>query len=320
MSFAILGTGKKVPQKILTNKDLSEMVDTDNEWIVGRTGIENRHIATTETMTEMCIEAAESALENAGVKPEELDLIICATIRGDYLTPSQACVIQQGIGATCIAFDVNAACSGFIYALDLADSYFISGKAEKILIVAFEMMSKLIDWNDRNTCVLFGDGGGAVVLGKGDDLLAIKLTASGNTELLSIPNLNGECPFGESVQQKQILKMNGSEVFKFAVNGIINELETVIIKADLDKDDIDYVVLHQANMRIISLAKQKLGMKKAIFVSNLANYGNTSAGSIPILLDEMNRGNMLKKGQLIAFVAFGGGLTTGACVLRWSKD
>ena len=320
MSFQILGTGKSVPEKILTNQDLSDLVDTNNEWIVDRTGIVNRRIATTETMSGMCIDAAKAALENANVKAEELDLIICATIRGDYLTPSQACVIQQGIGANCIAFDVNAACSGFLYALDLADSYFISGKVRKVLVVAFEMMSKLIDWNDRNTCVLFGDGGGAVVLGQGDDLLAIGLTASGNTDLLSIPNTNGECPFSESFQQKQILKMNGSEVFKFAVNGIINELSTVIGKAGLDKNDIDFVVLHQANLRIISYAKQKLKMKKAEFVSNLQNYGNTSSGSIPIMLDEMNRGNRMKKGQLIALVAFGGGLTTGACILRWSKD
>ena len=320
MSFRIIGTGKCVPEKILSNQDLSEMVDTNDEWIVTRTGISNRRIATKETMTQMSIESARLALEDSNTKPEELDLIICATIRGDYLTPSQSCIIQEGIGASCPAFDVNAACSGFIYALDVADSYFRSGKVNKVLVVAYEMMSKLIDWNDRNTCVLFGDGGGAVVLEKGNDLLAIRTTASGNTKLLSIPNMMGGSPFDESIQEKQILNMNGAEVFKFAVNGIVQEVAAVLEKANLDKDDINVVILHQANMRIIQSAKQKLKMKKAEFFSNLDQYGNTSSGSIPILMDELNRGKMLKDGQLILMVAFGGGLTTGACILRWNKN
>lgn len=319
MSFRILGTGKCVPQKILSNQELSEMVDTNDEWIVSRTGISNRRIATTETMTTMSIEAARLALEDSNTDPEDLDLIICSTIRGDYMTPSQACIIQNGIGASCPAYDVNAACSGFLYAMDIADSYFRSGKVKKVLIVAFEMMSKLIDWNDRNTCVLFGDGGGAVVLEAGEDLLAIRITASGNTEMLAIPNMNGDSPFDSTIKQKQFLKMNGAEVFKFAVNGIIKEIADVLEKANLSKNDIDVVVLHQANLRIIQSAKQKLKMKNAEFYSNLDQYGNTSSGSIPILLDELNRDQKLKNGQLIVMVAFGGGLTTGACIVRWNK-
>lgn len=320
MSFTIIGTGRCLPERILSNEEISEMVDTSDEWIVSRTGIRNRRIATSETMSDLCINAAKSALLNSNTQPEELDLIICATIRGDYLTPSQACIIQEGIGATCPSFDVNAACTGFLYAMDIAQSYFISKKVKKVLIVAYELMSKLVDWNDRNTCVLFGDGGGAVVLGEGDNLLAIKLTAQGNKDMLSIPNFAGNSPFNLSTGETQILRMNGPEVFKFAVSKIIEELKAVIAKSGLDKDDIDVVILHQANMRIIDFAKQMLKMDKTTFVSNLDQHGNTSAGSIPILLDELHQNKVLKKGQLVAMVAFGGGLTTGACIVRWDRD
>jgi 3-oxoacyl-[acyl-carrier-protein] synthase-3 len=320
MSFTIIGTGRCLPEKILSNEEVSGMVDTNDEWIVSRTGIRNRRIATSETMSDLCINAAKAALLNSNTQPEELDLIICATIRGDYLTPSQACIIQEGIGATCPAFDVNAACTGFLYAMDIAQSYFISKKVKKVLIVAYELMSKLVDWNDRNTCVLFGDGGGAVVLGEGDDLLAIKLTAQGNKDILSIPNFEGNSPFNLSTGETQCLRMNGQEVFKFAVNKIIDELKAVIAQSGLDKDDIDIVILHQANMRIIDFAKQMLKMDKTTFVSNLDQHGNTSAGSIPILLDELHQNKVLKKGQLVAMVAFGGGLTTGACIVRWNRD
>ncbi len=320
MSFRISGTGKCLPRKILGNQELSTMVETNDEWIVSRTGISNRRIATDETMSMMTIEAARTALEDARMDPLELDLIICSTIRGDFMTPSQACVIQAGIGAQCPAFDVNAACTGFLYAMDIAESYFRSGKVRKVLIVAFEMMSKLIDWNDRNTCVLFGDGGGAVVLEPGNDLLSISLTAKGQHETLSIPNMSGNSPFDKTPSiSRQCLQMNGAEVFKFAVNGIVSEIAAVLHKAGLDKSDIDAVILHQANLRIIQSAKQRLKMKKAEFFSNLEQVGNTSSGTIPILLDQLSRGQKLKNGQLIVMVAFGGGLTTGACILRWNK-
>jgi 3-oxoacyl-[acyl-carrier-protein] synthase-3 len=182
------------------------------------------------------------------------------------------------------------------------------------------MMSKLIDWNDRNTCVLFGDGGGAVVLEPGNDLLSISLTAKGQHETLSIPNMSGNSPFDKTPSiSRQCLQMNGAEVFKFAVNGIVSEIAAVLHKAGLDKSDIDAVILHQANLRIIQSAKQRLKMKKAEFFSNLEQVGNTSSGTIPILLDQLSRGQKLKNGQLIVMVAFGGGLTTGACILRWNK-
>jgi len=319
MGFRILGTGSVVPVKSLSNQDLAGMVDTSDEWIVSRTGISSRRISSGETMTELCVDSSLLALENAGVRADELDLIICATICGDYITPSQASLIQSNIGASCPAFDINAACSGFLYALDTANAYFAAGKANKILVVAYDTLSKFVDWTDRNTCVLFGDGGGAVVLDKGDDLLGIKLTSQGNAEILNIPCYN-ESPFGSEGVNKQFLHMNGQEVFKFAVNSIVTEMTALLKECEVSKDEVDLVLLHQANIRIINSARQRLGMPEEKFMSNLSRYGNTSAGSIPVLLDELNRTGVLKKGQLIALVAFGGGLTTGACLLRWDKE
>lgn len=316
MSFRILGTGSVVPDRSLSNNDLAGMVDTSDEWIVSRTGISSRRISSGETMTDLCVKSSLLALENAEVSPDELDLIICATICGDYITPSQASLIQSEIGATCPAFDVNAACSGFIYALDTASAYLSSGKASKILVVAYDSLSKFVDWTDRNTCVLFGDGGGAVVLDKGDDLLGINLTSEGNAEILNIPCHN-ESPFGSETVTRQFLQMNGQEVFKFAVSRIVTEMKKLIQNCEVSADEIDYVLLHQANIRIINAARQRLGMPESKFMSNLARYGNTSAGSIPVLLDELNRNGTLRKGQILALIAFGGGLTTGACLLRW---
>lgn len=316
MSFKILGTGRAVPEKIVANDDLSEMVETSDEWITTRTGIKQRRVMTDETMTQLCVESSQEALERAGVSAGELDLIICATLRGDCITPSQACLIQKGIGAKCPAFDINAACSGFVYALDVAHSYFSAKRVKKVLIVAFEAMSKLVDWKDRNTCVLFGDGGGSVVLGEGDSLLAIHLTAEGDDGLLKIPNTDGNSPFSTSKGTNQFLDMNGSEVFKFAVNRIVKELTDVIKACGLEKKDIDAVILHQANSRILDFAKQRLKMPGTKFLTNLDRHGNTSAGSIPILLDEMIENKTLKPGHKVAMVAFGGGMTTGACVIE----
>lgn len=317
MSFRILGTGSFVPQKVVSNEDLSRMVDTSDDWIVSRTGISNRRVTTSESMNELCIKSSLLALENAHVAPAELDLILCATICGDYITPSQACLIQAGIGASCPAFDINAACSGFLYALDVAEGYFRAGKAKKILVVAYDTLSKFVDWNDRNTCVLFGDGGGAVVLGEGADLLGIRLTSEGNADLINIPCQN-DSPFDSEAPVKQYLRMNGTEVFKFAVSRIVSEIDCLLADCGITKDDIDLVLLHQANIRIINAARARLDMDESKFLSNIGEYGNTSAGSIPVLLDELNRHGILKKGQLLIFMAFGGGLTTGACVLRWN--
>ena len=319
MSFSILGTGSAVPEYVLTNDRLTEMVDTSDEWITTRTGIKRRHIMTTETITELCTKAARQALEDANTVPEELDMIICATLRGEFVTPSQACVIQQELGATCPAFDVNGACSGFIYALDVADGYFARNKAEKILVIGFDNLSSITDWTDRNTCVLFGDGGGAVVLGKGDDLLSIHVTAKGNHQVLYAPRGQNLSPMSEIQQFPPAIYMNGKEVYKFAVVSMVKGIRRAIKDAGLTQKDIDLVVPHQANYRIIEAAAEKLDSDKSRYVCNIAEYGNTAAGCIPISLDEINRTGRVKNGDYVVLCAFGGGLTTGGCVIRWNK-
>ena len=246
MSFTILGTGKAVPEYVLTNDELSTMVETNDEWITTRTGIKERRICKGETLTELTVRAANDALENAGVTPEQLDLIICSTMRGENITPSQACIIQKEIGATCPAFDVNAACSGFIYALDIADGYFARKKVKKVLVVSMDNLSNIIDWQDRGTCVLFGDGGAAAVLGEGDDLLAINLTAVGNDKVLRIPHGTNSSPFYEHEEQRAVLHMEGNEVYKFAVNAMSTGIKKAIADAGLEMKDVDCAIPHQA--------------------------------------------------------------------------
>lgn len=319
MGFNIIGTGSAYPECAKTNEDLSGLVETSDEWISTRTGIKSRHVSTTETMTEYTSRAGRLALENAGITADDLDLIICATIRGDYITPSLGCMVQKELGASCPAFNVNAACSGFIYALDVALGYFARKKAKKILVVAAECMSKLVDWEDRSTCVLFGDGAGAVVLAEGDGLLSIKLSASGSKDFLKIDSAAGNSPFWQETELNPYLEMNGREVYKFAVSAMCSDLEEVIREAGLTVQDIDFVLPHQANMRIIETAKGKLGIPPERYRMNIERFGNTSSASIPILLDELNRAGELKSGSILAMTAFGGGMTTGACVIRWNK-
>ena len=320
MSFTILGTGKAVPEYVLTNDELSTMVETNDEWITTRTGIKERHICKNETLTELTVRAANDALENAGVKPEQLDLIICSTMRGENITPSQACVIQKEIGATCPAFDVNAACSGFIYALDIADGYFVRKKVKYVLVVSMDNLSNIIDWQDRGTCVLFGDGGAAAVLGEGDDLLAINLTAVGNDKVLRIPHGTNSSPFYEHEEQRAVLHMEGNEVYKFAVNAMSTGIKKAVADAGLEMKDVDCVIPHQANIRIINTSAKNLDIPRERFFCNVMHYGNTSSGSVPMALDEANRSGFIKKGDIIAMCAFGAGLTTGSCVIRWSKE
>lgn len=320
MSFSILGTGKAVPEYVLTNDELSTMVETSDEWISTRTGIKKRHICKEETITELCVQAAEEAMSNAGVTAKELDLIICATLRGEYITPSQACVVQKELGATCPAFDINAACSGFIYALDVAAGFFARGRVKKVLVVALDNLSNIINWRDRNTCVLFGDGGGAAVLGEGDALLSIEITAKGDTDVLKCPHGENTSPFYKHPSEHPYLYMNGPEVYKFAVVSMVKGIKRAIKNAGLKEEDIDWVIPHQANIRIIETAVSKLKIPSERFIRTIAEYGNTSGGSCAIALADSEKKGIFKKGDNIVFCAFGSGLTTGSCVIRWDKD
>lgn len=318
MSFQILGTGSFAPEKIVTNDDLSTMVETSDEWITKRVGVKERHVCTTETNTDMGVAAAQAALENAGVRPEELDLIIGATISADTISPGLAGMVQNRIGATCPCFDMNVACPGFLFALDVADGFFARKRAKKVLVVSSERMSGMIDWTDRGTCVIFGDGAGAAVLGEGDNYLSSTLSTIGGEDVISIPTKWDNSPFYEKELGKNVVHMQGQETYKFAVTSMVRDVRLVMEQAGITGDQVKAVIPHQANYRIINEARRRLPeIAPEKFLMNIDRFGNTSSASEPILLDEANRQGLLQRGDYVVLTAFGGGLSTAACVVRW---
>jgi 3-oxoacyl-[acyl-carrier-protein] synthase-3 len=316
MSFTILGTGHYLPERSVSNEELAEFLDTSDEWIYKRLGIHNRRVCTTESAAFLAFRAGQAALEHSGVTPEELDLIVCATISEDCASPSMACLVQNMLGARCPAFDVSAACSGFIYALDTAAGFFARKAVRRVLVIGAERMTRLLDWTDRGTAIIFGDGAGAAVLGPGDAYLASRLCAKGGDDVLKIPQFAGECPFYTREKETPFLRMNGQETFKFAVHSMQKDLLDVISQAGLQEEDIDWVIPHQANIRIIDAARKRLRIPPERYCTNIENTGNTSAASVPILLDELWRSGKLKNGDYIAMTSFGAGLTSAACLLR----
>lgn len=316
MSFRISGTGMYVPENIVTNDDLSKIVETNDEWIRTRVGIERRHVATTETAADMAYEAAKAALENSGCSAEELDLIIVSTLTGEFASPSVSCLVQKMLGAHCMAFDIPAACSGFLFVLETAAGYFARG-AKKVLVIGAERMSRIVDWSDRSTCVIFGDGAGAAVLEAGENYISSVFNVQGNDEVIRIPNYIGKSPFYKNEQEEPYVHMNGQETFKYAVSNMTADIKKVLEKAGYGIDDVRYVVPHQANLRIIDAASRRSGIPLDKFYVNIQEYGNTSSASIPIALDEMNRSGLLERGDLLLFTAFGSGLASAACLIRW---
>jgi len=316
MGFQIVGTGRAVPEHILTNEEVSKLVDTTDEWITVRTGIKSRFVSTHETITDLASQAAVKALQKAGIDAKELDLIVCSTVMAEHASPSLSCMVQKEIGATCPAFDINAACSGFVYGLDIADAYITTGKAETVLVVGAEVMTRHVDWTDRASCVLFGDGAGAVILKKGDGLKAIRLTAKGDDKLLTIGSTFCKSPFGKQPVLDPHFKMNGTEVFKFAVGAGLKDVKTVMKEAGVTSDEVKMVIPHQANLRIFQAIKEKLGLSDDQVASGIDHYGNTSSASIPLMLDELIEAGRLVPGDIIVMTAFGGGLTSGACVIK----
>ena len=325
MKIGILGTGSYVPEKVLTNDDLAKIVDTNDEWITTRTGIKERRIvAENEATSDLAIKAAERAIENAGVDKNEIELVIVATITPDHVAASTAAVVQNKLGIRAAAFDLSAACTGFIYAYASGYSFIKAGIYKKVLVIGAEIMSSIVDWQDRNTCVLFGDGAGAAILGEVEigGHLALHLVAdgSGASELL-VPSSGTRKPITkETIENKEVyLQMNGREIFKFAVKAFPESVDDVLMQTHLTADDIDLFIPHQANIRIIeSIAKRyKQPMEK--FFVNLHKYGNTSGATIPIALDEANREGRLKKGDKFVATGFGGGLTYGSMLVEWSK-
>lgn len=316
----ILGTGSALPARRVTNDDLAQFLDTSDEWIRTRTGIVERRVMDGESVLSLAREAAVNALENSKTTAADIEMVIVSTVKGDTLTPSTASQLQGEIGACCPAFDINAACSGFLYALDLASLYIDSGRAKRILVACAEGITRLCDWTDRSTCVLFGDGAGAVVVAPGDGLLATRLTSSPNFDVLNAYHHPGNSPFQQNKRPATYMHMAGQEVYKFAVSTPSESIRAVAQEAGVALDDIDHFVLHQANMRILEAVRTRLRQPKEKFASNIERTGNTSSASVPILLDELNRAGALKQGELIAMSAFGAGLTSGTALLRWMPE
>ncbi|WP_143804172.1 beta-ketoacyl-ACP synthase III [Paenibacillus sp. FSL R7-0337] len=321
----IIGTGKYVPEKVLTNSDLEKIVETNDEWIVSRTGIRERHIAAPEQATsDLAYEAALKALESAGMKAEELDLIIVATVTPDSAFPSTACILQDKLGAkNAAAFDLSAACSGFVYSLATATGFIQNGMYNNALVIGADTLSRITDYTDRNTCVLFGDGAGAVIVGEvpeGRGFQSFDLGAEGSGgSLLNLEAGGSRLPASQQTveDKKHFIYMNGREVFKFAVRVMGSATERVLTKAGLSKENIDLFVPHQANIRIIQSAMQRLDLPPEKVVVNVDKYANTSAASIPLALVEAAEEGRMKAGDAVLMVGFGGGLTWGASVLIW---
>lgn len=347
MTTEIIGIGSYLPEKIVTNDRLAEVMDTSDEWIYSRTGIHSRHIAVDETVADMAVRAALAALYNAGISPKEISMIIVATITGEQSMPGTASRVQAAIGAVnAAAFDIGAACSGFIYALDIADSFIKSNPDMKILIVGAEAMSRSVDWKDRSTCVLFGDGAGAAVIAMDADGTHISSTQSRDAAGTSLTNQHSitgirdiriysdgkgaEYLYMNDRKNKNMFEdtfstydrymhMDGQRVFQFAVKTMPEAIQTMLDDNAIKPEEIDMYILHQANTRIISSVAKRLGVDVSRFPQNLETVGNTSAASIPILLDELNKRNMLKEGMKLVIAGFGGGLSWGTAFIIWHQ-
>nr|WP_314045060.1 beta-ketoacyl-ACP synthase III [uncultured Leptotrichia sp.] len=325
MRVGIMGTGSYVPERILTNNDLAKIVDTNDEWITTRTGIRERRIAADDEATsDLAFKAAEKAIIDAGIDKNEIELIIVATMTQDHLTPSTAALVQDKLGIKAAAFDVSAACTGFIYGFTAGYSFIKAGIYKKVLVIGAETMSRVTDWEDRGTCILFGDGAGAVVLGEVETggFLASHLAAdgSGACELIVPAGGSRKAATAETIENREVyLKMNGREVFKFAVKAFPESVENVLTQQNLTADDIDIFIPHQANVRIIEAIAKRFKQPLDKFFVNLHKYGNTSGASIPIALDEASKEGRFKKGDKIVATGFGGGLTYGSILFEWSK-
>ena len=325
IAVGILGTGKAVPERVLTNDDLSKIVETSDEWIRTRTGIgERRIIEDHMASSDLAVMAAENALAKAGISAEEIDLIICGTVTSDYAFPSTACLVQNRIGAkNAAAFDLSAGCTGFLYGLSTAVPMLQSGAYKHALVIGVETLSRITDYTDRSTCVLFGDGAGAAVLGpveEGKGFLAFEMGADGSGGELLIQEAGGSRnPATQEtvLARKHFISMAGNEVFKFAVRILGNASEAALKKAGLGKEDIDFLIPHQANVRIIESAVNRLGLSPDKVYVNIQNYGNMSSASIPIALHEALELGKISEGDIVVLVGFGAGLTWGATVIRW---
>lgn len=326
MTTRIIGTGSAIPSRVVTNQELETFLDTSDTWIQERTGIGSRHAATTETTTSLAAEACRKALEDAGKKADEVDLILAATVSPDCTFPCLACEIQAAIGAdNATAYDINAACAGFLFALNSANAYIQCGMYRNALIVGAEVLTKIVDWNDRSSCILFGDGAGAAFVQEEEEGVVAMVQGANGKKGMALYRYEGQVnnPFREAAATEEeskgsgYLEMNGQEVFRFAVSQVPDSIQKVLVKAGWDKSEVDHYILHQANARIIQSIAKRIGEPEEKFPMNLHDYGNMSSASIPVLLDELNRAGKLKRGEKIIMSGFGAGLTYGATAVIW---
>lgn len=315
----IIGTGSVHPKRSVSNEMLEKFLETTDEWITERTGIKERCVISSEKLEDLATEAANKALENAGLTAKDIDFIICSNVVNEYVTPALSCIIQGKLGATCPTVDINAACAGFIFALDMAEDKLQCKKAKNILIVCAEEPSRMVSWKNRSTCVLFGDGAGAAVVTEGDEMKAIRLTTSSLTDVLYYQRALEPTPYIDKEENYEPLVMKGREVFKHAVTSSCRDIRTLLNQTNLKPEDIKYYVLHQANRRIIDSIRNFLGVDESRVPHNVERYGNISSAALPALLDELNREGKLQKGDKLVFSAFGAGFTTGACIIEWAK-
>lgn len=319
MAYTVTGTGSALPERIVSNDDLSSFLDTSDEWIYTRTGISTRHICTDETLDDLAVEASLRALESAGLKAEDLDLIVCSTTSGDHLMPAEACAVAERIGAHCPAFDVSAACAGFVFALDTADGWFCRGRAKRALVLSAEKMSRLLDWEDRGTCVLFGDGAAAVIAeAGGESPLWSRLVTKPDVASLDVPGLVGNSPFGGDAEARPSkLLMKGRKVFHFAVSSIEEELRALSDETGIALSDIDHFIFHQANERILDAVAKRLALPPERMAHTIKETGNISSACIPLALDRMAHEGSLHDGGLIVLCGFGAGLDIATTLIRW---
>jgi len=307
-----------VPQRVLTNDEISAWVDTSDEWITERTGIKARHISDGENSSDLAVQVAKKLLENAKMSPADVDLVLVATTTGDYNSPTVACIVQEAVGATnAAALDVNAACTGFVYGFSVAQKFLLSGQYRNVMLIGTEVLSKYVDWTDRGTCILFGDGAGGMILSAdAQKAYGEKLHARGDKKVITVNHQEVENPFSKRKRSLGQIAIDGQEVFKFAVKSVAENIAALMEQMKMSLDEVDYIIPHQANQRIIDGIAKKLKLDLSKFYMNIERFGNTSAASIPIALSEMFKKGILKKGSKVILAGFGGGLTWGSILVE----
>lgn len=313
----IIGTGSALPEKVVTNEMISQFLDTSDEWIFPRTGIRQRHVISDEKLEDLGALAAKRAVESSGLKLSDIDFFICSNVVSEFITPGLSSVISSILGISCPCIDINCACPGFIYAMDIAESYYLAEKVKNVLIVCAEEPTRMSSWEDRSTCVLFGDGAGAVVMTEGNNIKGIKLNSFPDPDKLYQYRKLMHTPYVTKEEEEVPLQMKGRDVFKFAVTTSDRDIEELLTKNNMTQEDVSYYMIHQANARIIDAIRKYLDVPEEKFPTNIQDHGNSSSASCPILLDECNRKGLFKKGDNIVFSAFGAGLLSAAALIEW---